>query len=150
MHGSLLYSQCPSQSRRSINYWWNAERNDKKCNEIMPSQAYVLPLEPQQHNLPRSLLKSFALSKLCQSFHGIVLASLSDELGSTPWETLSQNWSTSFHYRRYCLLRLSECVGTNQWPNPSNIHNQKPYIFVGPHYLPSDITNRSLELDGTH
>lgn len=41
-----------------------------------------------------------------------------------------RNISPELHSRRYCLSRLSEYIGTNQWPTPPQIPNQKPYIFV--------------------
>lgn len=129
------------------NYLWSAEiwvqSNYSDTTLGLPS---FLPLESQKHNLPRNLMKSSALSELHQSFHDIILAALV----RWSWYHPLGNIFPELHSRIYSLSRFCECVGTNQWATPSKIHDQKPSIFVVPHYLLSDITNHYLKLEGMY
>lgn len=80
--GRLPYAQCPSQSGCSISgSGMQKEVTGSPVKLFSPRSPFFLPLESQQHDLPRNLLKTFALGKLCQLFCDIVPASLAPNLG---------------------------------------------------------------------
>lgn len=121
--------------RKSQGVQWNYSHH---CS------PFFLPLESQQHDLPRNLLKTFALGKLCQLFCDIVPVSLAPNLGKhfpqtdppsfIPENTVSQDELKVLEQTKNQLCQI--------------VTIRSPPRLWCPCHL-SDITKNSLKFKGT-